>query len=177
MTTGIIERLIDAGYQVCVIDPEGDYQTMKDALMLGASENGPKPEEILNALENSERSVVANLIAVPHEHRPAFFATLLTRIRDLRSQTGLPHWIIVDEAHLIPAERHAEAMIMPKNLCNVLMVTVHTENVEPAVLSHVDILLATGNSPAEAFREFTGLTGSSVPQLPGPQLQRGEAFL
>ena len=35
LTAGIIERLIEKDYQVCVIDPEGDYGTLRDVVALG----------------------------------------------------------------------------------------------------------------------------------------------
>ena len=37
LTAGIIERLIEKDYQVCVIDPEGDYGTLRDVVALGTS--------------------------------------------------------------------------------------------------------------------------------------------
>ena len=35
LTAGIIERLIEKDYQVCIIDPEGDYGTLRDVVALG----------------------------------------------------------------------------------------------------------------------------------------------
>ena len=35
LTAGIIERPIEKDYQVCVIDPEGDYGTFRDVVALG----------------------------------------------------------------------------------------------------------------------------------------------
>ena len=34
-TAGIVERLIDRAYQVCMVDPEGDYGTLPQVLTLG----------------------------------------------------------------------------------------------------------------------------------------------
>jgi hydroxymethylpyrimidine pyrophosphatase-like HAD family hydrolase len=36
VTAGIVERLIDRDYQVCMIDPEGDYGTLSQVLSLGS---------------------------------------------------------------------------------------------------------------------------------------------
>jgi len=36
VTAGIVERLIDRAYQVCMIDPEGDYGTLPEVLTLGS---------------------------------------------------------------------------------------------------------------------------------------------
>ena len=35
LAMGIIERLIEQAYQVCVIDPEGDYAHLEGAIVLG----------------------------------------------------------------------------------------------------------------------------------------------
>ena len=35
ITTGILERLAEQGYQFVVVDPEGDYSTLEGAVVLG----------------------------------------------------------------------------------------------------------------------------------------------
>src|SRR5690606_2871201 len=35
LATGIIERLSDNHYQCCIIDPEGDYESLNQAVILG----------------------------------------------------------------------------------------------------------------------------------------------
>ena len=41
ITTGILERLADEGYQFVVIDPEGDYSTLEGAVVLGDPQQAP----------------------------------------------------------------------------------------------------------------------------------------
>ena len=38
--TGLIERLIDRHYQLCIIDPEGDYSTLDDIVTVGSHPQG-----------------------------------------------------------------------------------------------------------------------------------------
>ena len=103
LATGIIERLIEQAYQVCVIDPEGDYAHLEDTIMLGSANRSPDPEEVLQLLEKPQQSVVINLLGSALEDRPAFFHRLLPRLQELRARTGHPHWIVVDETHhLLP---------------------------------------------------------------------------
>ena len=77
LATGIIERLIEQAYQVCVIDPEGDYAHLEDTIMLGSANRSPDPEEVLQLLEKPQQSVVINLLGIALEDRPAFFNRLL----------------------------------------------------------------------------------------------------
>ena len=39
--TGFLERLIEHGYQFCIIDPEGDYQNFEGAVVLGDTKRAP----------------------------------------------------------------------------------------------------------------------------------------
>ena len=36
VTAGIVERLIERAYQVCIVDPEGDYSALPEVLTLGS---------------------------------------------------------------------------------------------------------------------------------------------
>ncbi len=58
---GMLEQLIDKGYQVCVVDPEGDYQGMKDPVVLGTLEQPPAVEEVIQVLDDPEKSCVVSL--------------------------------------------------------------------------------------------------------------------
>ena len=35
VTAGIVERLLEESYQVCIVDPEGDYGTLQGVVKLG----------------------------------------------------------------------------------------------------------------------------------------------
>jgi Helicase HerA, central domain/haloacid dehalogenase-like hydrolase len=48
LTAGLIERLIDKAYQVCIIDPEGDYSTLQALICLGNQQRAPNVNEVLS---------------------------------------------------------------------------------------------------------------------------------
>ena len=105
LATGILERLAEQAIQFCVIDPEGDYDTFADAVSLGGPTRPPTLDEIIQFLGKPDTNGIVNLVGVPIGDRPAFFASLAPRLRELRDRTGRPHWLVVDEAHhLLPAE-------------------------------------------------------------------------
>ena len=51
MVTAIVERLIQKQYQICVIDPEGDYDDFAQFVTLGGADRIPGISEILEVLK------------------------------------------------------------------------------------------------------------------------------
>ncbi|MBC7976703.1 MAG: HAD hydrolase family protein, partial [Myxococcales bacterium] len=77
LTTSVLERLHKGGYQFAIIDPEGDYATLEQAVVLGSLQREPLAEEILDVLRDPTRNVVANLLGVVVDERPERFARLV----------------------------------------------------------------------------------------------------
>jgi hypothetical protein len=167
--TGFLERLAVQGYQFCIVDPEGDYALLEGSIVLGDKERPPTVAGALEVLEQPNRNVVVNLLGLALAERPAFFSRLLPGLQDLRSRTGRPHWIVVDEAHhLLPAPSDLVSVTLPRTLSGMMLVTVHPEHVSPAVLASIDIVLAIGRSADETLRAFGEAVGAPPPAtLPG----------
>jgi len=167
--TGFLERLAGQGYQFCIVDPEGDYALLEGSIVLGDKERPPTVAGALEVLEQPNRNVVVNLLGLALAERPAFFSRLLPGLQDLRSRTGRPHWILVDEAHhLLPAPSDLVSVTLPRTLSGMMLVTVHPEHVSPAVLGSIDIVLAIGRSADETLRAFGEAAGAPPPAtLPG----------
>ena len=154
VATGFIERLMAAGYQCCIVDSEGDYGGFEGLVGVGTPERAPAIGEILELLAKPSVHVGINLVAVPVNDRPAFFATLLPRLQELRARRGRPHWIVIDEAHhLFPASWQPGQLTLPREL-GVLMVTANPQQVSPAMLETVDTALAVGKTPERALQPF-----------------------
>jgi hydroxymethylpyrimidine pyrophosphatase-like HAD family hydrolase len=128
----LLERLTQSDFQVCLIDPEGDYSHLEDIVTLGSSERPPVITEILQVLHNPESSLIVNLLGLPLAGRPLFFAALLPKLQELRAKTGRPHWIILDEAHhLLPRERGQAIGVIPQQLTGLILITVSLEQNPP----------------------------------------------
>ncbi len=84
---------------MCVIDPEGDFSTLRDVVALGNQWRGPSVSEVAAILEDPRVNVAVNILGVPLGHLPAFLAQLVPVLQAMRSRTGRPHWIVLDEAH------------------------------------------------------------------------------
>jgi hypothetical protein len=178
LATGVLERLAEAGYQYCVIDPEGDYENCETAMVLGDDQRAPRLTEILQILKSPVQNVVINLLGLALPDRPAFFASLLVHLQALRVQTGRPHWIVVDEAHhLLPTSWDPARQVLSQELTGMLLITVHPDQVAPAVLSSMHGILAIGESPVTTLQAFNAALGQSPPDLAAVSLQQGEALL
>jgi hydroxymethylpyrimidine pyrophosphatase-like HAD family hydrolase len=171
---GLLERLTQADFQVCLIDPEGDYSHLEDIVTLGSSHRAPNTTEIFQILHNPKSSLIVNLLGLPLADRPLFFAALLPKLQELRAKTGRPHWIILDEAHhLLPRERGQAVTLIPQNLTGVILITVHVEAVHAAALKSMTGIIAVGAAPEETIREFSNAVGvpppvySPLPNRPG----------
>jgi HAD superfamily hydrolase (TIGR01484 family) len=178
LVTGVLERLAEQQYQFCVIDPEGDYESLPTAIVLGTAERVPSPEEVLQVLARPESSVVMNLLGVPLEDRPKVFHALLPRLQEMRARVGRPHWIIVDEAHhLLGSTWEPADLTLPQTLTNMTFITVHPRFVAPAVLASVDTVVAVGQAPTAICQEFTETLGQRPSVISLPATEPGEVLV
>src|SRR5437868_11395402 len=59
--TALVERLIEHEYQICIIDPEGDYDEFEALVTLGGPSRIPGVSEILEVLNTHSKSLNVNL--------------------------------------------------------------------------------------------------------------------
>jgi HAD superfamily hydrolase (TIGR01484 family) len=179
MTAGLLERTAGKGYQYVIIDPEGDYDDLEGAVVLGTPRRVPTVDEVLELLAAPAQNVVVNLLGIALGHRPAFFESLLPRLLDLRSRTGRPHWVIIDETHhLLPVTWDPDAMALPKRLTGFVSITVHPESVARPILDGVDLVLAVGEAPERTIEAYCEAVSQAPPGLPpgAGALASGEAL-
>jgi len=176
--TGVLERLAGQGYQFCIVDPEGDYALFENTIVLGDKEHAPTVAGVLDVLEQPDRNVVVNLLGLGLDERPAFFSRLLPGLQDLRSRTGRPHWIVIDEAHhLLPAPSSVVSVTLPRSLSGMILITVHPEQVNPAVLGSIDLAVTIGRSAEETLRVFGETVGAPRLTVPPAGVEGGHALL
>ncbi len=178
LATGLIERIIEKEYQVCIIDPEGDYSELEKVVVLGDGNRPPSTSEAIELLAKPEQNIVINLLGIRLEHRPAFFAELYPRLQELRAHTGHPHWIIVDETHhMMPSDWNPASLTLSQDTYGVMLIMVEPEHSSAAVLSIVDTAIAIGEAPDKTIRQFCEAIGQEPPQIEPIDLEKGEALL
>jgi hypothetical protein len=174
ITLGMLERLVERGYQFCLIDPEGDHGEFEAAATLGSTTGAPTPDEVLQVLQSPSQSVVVSLTGVSLQDRPGVLTGLLPRLQELRARTGRPHWIIVDEAHhVLPAVRGAAPQTVPQQLDGLALITLEPHRVARAALRHVDVVVAVGEQLSETFADFATVVGIQPPALPQEPAEPG----
>ncbi len=101
--TGLMcEQLILQGYSVCVIDPEGDYRTLETlpgVVVFGGEDPPPELPDLARVLHHPDMSVVIDLSHAPYQDKINYMKSLLPMLAAIRRTTGLPHRIVIDEAH------------------------------------------------------------------------------
>lgn len=178
VTAGIVERLIEKTYQVCVIDPEGDYGTLRGVITLGDPHHSASINEVLSILEDPKINVNVNLLGIQLEDRPAFFGQLFPILQTLRTRTGRPHWMILDEAHhLLPLDWGHLPEVLPQKLGETVFVTVHPEHLAKPILLLVDAVIAVGPSPEETMRSFSDASGYALTWPEGLSQKMGRAVV
>jgi hydroxymethylpyrimidine pyrophosphatase-like HAD family hydrolase len=161
----IVESLLANAYQLCVIDPEGDYEEQPGAVIIGKPDAEPRRDEVVQLLEDYGVNGVVCMTGVPISDRPPYFASLLSDLLQMRVRYGRPHWLLIDEAHhLFPAEWQAPNGLLPENLRNVLLVTVHPELLSAEMHERVTQFIAVGPTAPELLRQFAALRGVTLSQ-------------
>jgi hypothetical protein len=178
LATGFMERLEEQGYQYLIIDSEGDYSRLPGAVALGDDQRPPSVQEVLDVLAKPEENAAVNLTGIALTERPAFFEALLPRIHELRAKTGRPHWLIIDESHhVLPSSWEAAGLTVSQRTYGVMLLTVEPDRVAPAMLSTVDVVIATGEDPAATLKIFCETVGQTPPVLGAMTLKPGEAVV
>ncbi len=178
VAAGIVERLMAQAYQLCIIDPEGDYGTLPDVHTLGHQLHAVSVNEVHAFLEDPKITLNVNLLGIPLADRPEFFGQLFPNLQAMRTRTGRPHWIVLDEAHhLLPAEWAHLDRALPQSLGETVFVTVHPDHLASLVLSLVDVIMAVGPAPQATIQKFADGIGQPLAWPAGLEHQREKAVV
>ena len=173
IVTALLEQMRDLSFQFCVVDPEGDYSELPDAVVVGDAKQEPRMTEIKGLLAKPDVSSVVNLLAIDAGERPRFLARFLPEIAKLRAETGRPHWIVIDETHhCLPAKWDPAPITLPKQLPAAIAVTVHPEEISRDFLEAVSTVVGVGDGSLAAIAKFCRATGRDPPRPPLPTSSR-----
>jgi len=175
---GLIEHLHERRYAVCVLDPEGDYRMLGWLPKVTWAEvrDVAAAAALLREFERDPAAcVVADLSTLSHAGRLQVVEAVLSAIRQLRQRVGLPHWVILDEAHY---SLHREGVgdsaagLSDKGFC---MATYRASWLRETVRDTVDIEIVSRTSAPEELADLsarvavsaaTGDVASAATRLP-----------
>ncbi len=158
--TGLLcEQLIMQGYSLCVLDPEGDYVSL-DALpgvmVLGGADPLPRPRELMRTLRHPDVSAVIDLSRVSHAGKLDYMRNVLPALALLRRETGLPHRVILDEAHYFLNDENGRALV-DLEMNGYTLVTYRASRLNPALLASARAVVVTRQSDPEEVQALAAL--------------------
>jgi hypothetical protein len=177
----LCEQLILQGYCVCVLDPEGDYRALEvlpGVVVLGGDDPPPQARELERALRHTDVSVIVDLSKMPHPQKREYVRALLSTLAALRRRTGLPHKILLDEAHYFLGGTIGRELV-DAELAGYILVSYRASAIDEAVRSADDaVVIVTRESDAHEADVLCGLCRPAAPTAqPFAALQMNEAAL
>lgn len=186
LTGVLVERLIEAGRSVLVLDPEGDYQTLAEletvVVLGGRGEQAlPAPDEVDQLLRQPRTSLVLDLSAMTLAEKVSYATKVLAAVAAVRSASGLPHWLVIDEAHhILPADGSPAADLLRPGREALCLITLAADVLTPQVRALPNVVASTDLDAFESsLRTVVAEHRTSPPPslADGRPLQRGEAAL
>jgi len=183
-TVTLVEQLVDVGRTACLIDPEGDYHSLSQMhhvlVMGGKGEHAlPTPDELDQLFSRPGESLVLDLSALTRPEKVTYATKVLATANAVRGTRGMPHWLVIDEAHhIFPADGSQAMDLLPAPSESFCLITLAVDDLPRAVLERMNVVASTD---LESFRAATeGVIGHYVHGLRLPEgapLERGEAAI
>lgn len=155
----LCEQMILYGYCVCVLDPEGDYTSLEalpGVVVFGGADPLPRTRDLLRTLRHADLSVVIDLSHTPPEEKCEYLRSVLPALATLRRETGLPHRIVVDEAHyFLHGDKVADLLDLEQN--GYTLVTYRTSRLCPRVLAASQAVIVTRESDPQEVQALQAL--------------------
>jgi hypothetical protein len=142
-------------------------------------------------LTHPDLSLVLDMSTAPREDKPLLVRRLLDVLNRLRRATGLPHRVVVDEAHYF-LNRLDDPQLFDRELGGYLLVTYRISDLSPDILSASEAVIVTrvddrrqalallalaprGGTPSEGLALLADLAIDEAVLLPG-SLESGDSF-
>lgn len=158
--TGLLcEQLILYGYCICVLDPEGDYvslEALPGVVVYGGADPLPRPMDLLRALRHPDGSVVIDLSQATHDEKRDYLRSVLPALAALRRHTGLPHRIVVDEAHYFLHDADV-LRLLDLELSGYTLVTYRASQLHRDILAASQAILVTRETDPDEIRALVAL--------------------
>lgn len=170
----LCEQLILYGYSLCIIDPEGDYTSLEalpGVVVFGGEDPLPRPRDILRALRHPDGSIVLDLSHTRHEEKLDYLRTLLPSLAKLRRLTGVPHRIIVDEAHYFLHDANVNELL-DLELNGYTLVSYRPSELHRDVLAASEAVIVARESDPKEVQALASLCRSCDSTLSEPEWEQ-----
>jgi hydroxymethylpyrimidine pyrophosphatase-like HAD family hydrolase len=150
----LAEQLIALGYSLFVIDPEGDHiglGQLQGVLVVAADGWLPSPGQLVRLVHHRYATVVLDLSGLDAGEQAAYLAGIPAEVAARRATTGLPQWVLIDEAHE-SIGRHGAARAV----------------FDPATKGHCLVTWRPQDLQADAIAGIDAVVALATPQPAGP---------
>lgn len=162
----LVEGLVLRGYSVLVMDAEGDHVALGRLAGTAAvgGEGLPGPAHLVGLLQSRQGSVVLDASLLAEEARERYLRKLALRVEAQRAQTGIPHWIVADEAHLLPWDARGD----PSPGLGTCAITYQPQLLREEIVRGLDLVLAMpggGVGSGDAIDFLTRVSGAPADEV------------
>jgi hydroxymethylpyrimidine pyrophosphatase-like HAD family hydrolase len=144
--TGLIcEELILQRYSLCILDPEGDYaclEPLPGVIVHPVASEDASLSGIERILSRPDLSLVVDMSGAAPADKPRVVRRVVGLANHLRRQTGLPHRIVIDEAHYFLG-RLDDPELFDSELGGYLIVTYRIADLSAEILAAADAVIVT----------------------------------
>lgn len=173
----LAERLTALHYSVLLVDPEGDHgglARLRGVVAVDARDGLPAPDRIVQRCAHRFSSVVLDLSSLSPAETRDYLPHLIAAVHDARRETGLPHWLFLDEAQSLAdhsAQLADRALSGDRGCC---LVTWQPGSLAPEVLAATDAVVVVplaGWASAETLHAAAAVSGAPADEI-GRRLSR-----
>jgi len=168
----LAEQLLLQRYCICVIDPEGDHDALEElpgVIVWHVQSHDVVVEDLVRVLRYPDMSLVLDLSALALDERCTVGTALLHALASIRRRTGLPHRVVVDEAHYFLHEP-ASVELMTPELPGYTLVTYRASELHADVRALSDVVIVTSAMDAHEANALLAATCSPEQALDVQQL-------
>ncbi|HWP58638.1 MAG TPA: HAD-IIB family hydrolase [Candidatus Acidoferrales bacterium] len=161
----LAEQLLEQGYGLCILDPEGDYVALSQrpkTVLLGQDIALPSPGALCRLLRDDALSFILNLSSLSLKDQCAYVGCVLSALDSERAASGMPHWVLIDEAHYFFSGASAALPALDRS-GNFIFVTYRPSMITDDICAKVGAYLITGSKIEEERYFLTKLLQARAP--------------
>lgn len=159
----LCEQFILQRYSLAILDPEGDYRALEslpNVTVLGGADPAPSAREVRHALRYPGESLIVDLSRLGAPDKQQYIRAMLPLLACERRRTGLPHKIVLDEAHQFLGEDAGP--LIDAELGAYIWVTYRVSELPAAVCPEDAVRIVTRESEGEEVAALSRLCGTSI---------------